>query len=325
MNTNDDQLNLNTRRALRKYKQLLAAFPAPGGGGAHTYIPKIGCLAFLAGLSEAQAIADIRKYMPLGTRYVPDNEIIIGVEQAYSYMVNRPTTSRAAKPAPKVAADALDKLLKAGNGATTEDIIARSPITLDWHPNESFRHHLDKLYTKDDLIFVGDDRVSGILGDSIRPRDEWIKELDKLRFCPWPKYIPNPLTGKSALRKSLNGTTMRGDACVASHRLVVVEHDHLSFADQLAFWMAVPLPVAALVFSGAKSIHGLVQVDCADTAEWKSEIEESLFPQFLTPLGCDPACKNASRLSRAPGHIRNDTGLCQRLIYLAPGGRAVSA
>lgn len=98
----------------------------------------------------------------------------------------------------------------------------------------------------------------------------------------------------------------------------------LSLADQLSFWFAVPLPVAAIVFSGSKSLHGLVQVDCANAAEWKAEVENSLFAQYLTPMGFDPSCRNASRLSRAPGHRRKDTGLCQHLLYLAPGGKAVS-
>jgi hypothetical protein len=38
----------------------------------------------------------------------------------------------------------------------------------------------------------------------------------------------------------------------------------------------------------------------------------------LCPLGCDPACRNESRLSRLPGHFRREKNAWQRLLYLNP-------
>ena len=65
------------------------------------------------------------------------------------------------------------------------------------------------------------------------------------------------------------------------------------------------------------------RVDCADAVEWEEGVENHLFPGYLKPLGMDPACKNESRLSRMPGHRRADTGQVQRVLYLAPMGKAV--
>ena len=88
-----------------------------------------------------------------------------------------------------------------------------------------------------------------------------------------------------------------------------------------------PLPVRALILSAGKSIHAWVDVDCADAAEWEREVNGVLFPKFLVPLGCDPSCRNRSRLSRMPGYTRpadsKSPGGMQRLIWLSPEGKAV--
>ncbi|MEI8258618.1 MAG: aldehyde dehydrogenase family protein [Deltaproteobacteria bacterium] len=81
-----------------------------------------------------------------------------------------------------------------------------------------------------------------------------------------------------------------------------------------------------LVVTGGKSIRGLVRVlgiycvtDCARV------VESQLFGAVLEPLGVDPACKNESRLSRLPGHFRKEKDAWQRVLYLAPEGKAVGA
>ena len=141
-----------------------------------------------------------------------------------------------------------------------------------------------------------------------------------------PKWIPNPLTGRTAPKRSGTGVTLRGDGCVGDYRFAVAESDTMSLEDQLAFWMGCPsLPVAMLTFSGSKSIHALLRVDCVDAAEWEARVAGLLFPGFLVPLGMDAACKNPARLTRLPGYWRNDTETVQRCLYLAPKGKAVSA
>jgi hypothetical protein len=134
------------------------------------------------------------------------------------------------------------------------------------------------------------------------------------------------LTGSAALKKTGEGETLRGDGNVASHRFAIAESDSLSLEEQCAFWMGCPsLPVAALIFSGSKSIHAWLRVDCADAADWDRRIAGELFPGFLVPLRMDASCKNQARLSRMPGFYRTDKNAVQRLIYLAPEGKAVSA
>jgi len=305
-----------------QYTRFLNRLPAPGGGGAHRAIYAAGCLGAEAGLDSEVVIKDIREHLPAGDRHVPDREIEDGVYAAYAYL--RDGARKPQPSGPKVAPSVLAELLRSGRGATVEDIAARSPVPIDWPPKEAFRNVLAVLYDPGDRIFIGDDQVPGVVGQTIRPRDAWIRALHALGGCPAPKWIPNPLSGRYAPKKSGDGDTLRGDGCVTSHRFVVVEHDQLPLPDQLAFWMASPLPVAALIFSGKKSMHGIVRVDCTSAEEWQTQIREKLFPQYLVPMGFDPACQNPSRLSRAPGHIRKDTGHVQACIYLAPQGKAVS-
>ena len=54
-------------------------------------------------------------------------------------------------------------------------------------------------------------------------------------------------------------------------------------------------------------------------------VEGRLFGQYLIPLGCDAACRNEARLSRMPGHFRTEKGRWQKILYLAPEGRAIHA
>jgi hypothetical protein len=59
--------------------------------------------------------------------------------------------------------------------------------------------------------------------------------------------------------------------------------------------------------------------------QWTETVENTVFARWLIPLGCDAACRNEARLSRLPGHYRADKGKWQRLLYLAPEGRAIHA
>jgi hypothetical protein len=309
-----------------RYYSYLHRLPVPGGGGAHQALYGAGRFGARAGLSEEEVIADLQAWLPAGTRNVPDKEIEQAVHQAYADDA-KPAGRRKRQPAPAVDRRLLERLIAAGRGTTEADIIARSPVPVrDWSPSEMACGVLDALYADEEFLFIGDDGWRGELSRTIRRKSEWIQTLKTMKGCPAPKLMLNPLSGQPAPKQSGNELTLRGDACIASHRYVVVEHDNLPLADQLAFWrMAPSLPIVALVLSGKKSVHAWIRVDCADAAEWEREIEQKLFPCYLVPLGFDPSCKNESRLTRMPGHMRRETGLLQRCIYLAPEGKAVAA
>ena len=66
------------------------------------------------------------------------------------------------------------------------------------------------------------------------------------------------------------------------------------------------LPVAAVVYSGAKSIHAIVKVDASDNKEYRERVSYLYKICDKNGLEVDSQNKNPSRLSRMPGCIRGD-------------------
>ncbi len=190
-----------------------------------------------------------------------------------------------------------------------------SPYRLDREPGEfDLTSLLEMLYDPDECVFIGKVRADAqTQKQSIRTVREHLCKPAPAEF-----FRPNPLTGTAVIR---NGKpSYVSDQCVAHFRYAVVEFDGESLQRQYAFYMAMlerKFPIAALTFSGNKSIHCLLSVNCADAEEWKTKVEEQLFRNYLEPLGCDGACKNEGRCSRTPGALRAN-GARQRLLYLNP-------
>ena len=322
-------------RAEFNYEALIKHFPAPGGEGAHQAFFKAGALGYRARLSEEKIVADIKAALPHGRRSVSDDEIESGVSAGFTDAMSQSLGGVKAKDKKvaksRIPADAFKRLADLGKGATEADIMARSPVPLDFPETEAGWRALELLYKPDDWLYIGRPRDPGLLGRTVRPVSEWVKALKEgdPYALTLPHIIINPLTGQPAPTKAdAARVTMRGDNNVLRFDHFVVEMDNTPFEEQLAFWSAVPkLPVRALIVSGNKSIHAWVAADCADRQEWEREIEEKLFPCYLVPLGADPSCRNESRLSRLPGHVRQPgdkrEGNIQKLIYLAPEGKAV--
>lgn len=322
-------------RAEFEYDALIKHFPAPGGEGAHQAFFKAGALGYRARLTEEKIVADVKAALPQGRRSVSDDEIETGVSAGFADAMGhslggaKEKSQKAAKS--RIPADAFKRLAALGKGATEADIMARSPVPLDFPETEAGWRALELLYKPDDWIYMGKREHPGAIGRTVRSVTDWVKALKagETFAHSLPHIIINPLTGQPAPTKAdAARVTMRGDNNVLRFDHMVVEMDHTPLDEQLAFWMAVPkLQVRALINSGNKSIHAWVAVDCADREEWEREIEEKLFPCYLVPLGADPSCRNESRLSRVPGHIRQpgdkNPGALQKLIYLAPEGKAV--
>jgi hypothetical protein len=221
--------------------------------------------------------------------------------------------------------DALQQIIQRGQGATLESLIGASPVYPIWPLAEESWRTLGFLYRPDDLLFIGDDGWNGTLGETIRPAGEWIEVFKREGGCRFPKLMANPLTGKAGPKKDKSGLSYRADSCIAAFRYMVCEFDAIPIEQQIAFWCAVPhLPIAAITHSGKKSLHALIRVDAANAREWDDQVERGLFGKYLAPLGLDASCKNESRLTRMFGHTRADTGLFQKVLYLAPEGKAVA-
>lgn len=200
------------------------------------------------------------------------------------------------------------------------DLCEASPVEITWPQKRDAIEVLRRLYDPDDRLFIGARHDAGD-GQVLTVR-EWLRGFERGQAIP-EHIIPNPLTGKQGQTKS-GKLSHRADSCVQEFRFAVVEFDEMSLEQQIQFWAGVPLPIVALVDSGGKSIHGWIRIDAADAEEWTRRVEDKLFA-LLTAVGADSACKNEGRLSRMPGHFREETGRWQRVLYLNPAGGPIVA
>ena len=76
----------------------------------------------------------------------------------------------------------------------------------------------------------------------------------------WIRF--NPLDGKDCKNEN-----------VTDFRYALVESDDMELDKQNALIRELELPVAALVFSGKKSLHAIVRIEAADVREYKKRVE----------------------------------------------------
>ena len=164
------------------------------------------------------------------------------------------------------------------------------------------------LFHGEDLVNVCPEHGAGIT----KSRNEWMADV-RDHGAPSGSigcmFRPNPVSGTPTGEKG--GWT---DKDITAHRFAVVESDLLPLDLQLSVIARLPLPVAAIIFSGGKSYHALIRVDAADAVEYRRDVGRML--ALLRPLGFDQSTGNPSRMSRLPGATRGEE--LQRLIYLNP-------
>lgn len=309
------------------YIDALNRIPAPGAG-CHPALLGVANLGILAGMPAENLFQDIRQAIPVGRRRITDKEITDAVRKAMSdHHTDGPFIPRH-RPAPIVSdgQKALRRIIESATISDETDLWEASPLRLWEEPKYDPLLLLDVLFDPTDLVWIGDRHEPGILGKTIRTAEAWIDHFRNGGVTA-PHIILNSLSGEPAPVKSGDKETLRGDACVKDFRYCLVEFDSLSHEEQICFWSAVKLPVAALIDSGGKSIHAWLDVQKlarVDTPEqWATEIKGRLYDRILAPLGVDSACSNPSRLSRLPGHLRSEKKSYQRLLWLSPEGQTI--
>jgi len=323
----------------------------PPGGGCHAALLGAANYGILAGLSEADIFAELRRAVKPGSRTVTDREIWEAIAKAKSdtgHRISRPDF-QALTPNERNAAEVVrnaaailaedkaralalrEKLIAAGGGE-------QSPFDADiWeasspHPGSGYEQYtapaadmllfLREVYQPDDYLYVGDgyEKPGRIQADHVKTVSEWIAffqaALNKGHNLFMPFFCVNPLTGQPDEKGSF-----RKDCQVKSFKYCVLESDVLPLEQQIPLIRGLGLPVISLVFSGSKSIHALLDVtqhagrQITSKADWDRTIKDELFTQ-LAPLGFDPATKNPSRLTRLPGVYRPEKDRWQMLLFV---------
>lgn len=133
-----------------------------------------------------------------------------------------------------------------------------------------------------------------------------IGDYNKSAGC-WIRF--NPLDGRGAKNEN-----------VTQYRYALVECDSIDIAEQERLYRQLELPIAAMVYSGKKSIHAIVRIDAGDADAYKERVLRLY--DFLASQGLevDRQNKNPSRLSRLPGVMRG--GQEQKLLAVNIGRKS---
>ncbi|WP_440896260.1 AAA family ATPase [Amphibacillus sp. Q70] len=122
--------------------------------------------------------------------------------------------------------------------------------------------------------------IGAVLGDYNSEAGAWI------RF--------NPLDGKGVKNEN-----------VTDYKYALVESDSMDLEKQNAILRELELPIAALVYSGKKSIHAIVKVEATNYEEYRKRVNYLYDVCKKNGLDIDNQNRNPSRLSRMPGFERN--------------------
>lgn len=309
-------MNIGTIRSALRYSKNLADPVAPGAG-CHGWLLSTANLAKLAGIPQEQCFVALRQAIPAGVRRVFDKEITDAIKKAYDSAF-----TPSARPKPLIADGntARQKIIEAGRFSTSQELVAASPIPIPTEPDAQQRLFFETMFEWNNFVFCGD-RLEPGTTKAIQPACFWVEH-----GAAGPFVIVNPLSGCPKPKKDGSGETYRGDGCVQVYRHCLVEFDNVPLKDQASFWSGAKLPVKALVYSGGKSIHAWLDIsdqNIRTSEQWDLLIKAELYQKRLIPLGVDPACANAARLSRLPGVFRQEKKQWQRLLWLAERGQNV--
>lgn len=192
--------------------------------------------------------------------------------------------------------------------------LERSEIHIpeQWNPTEQIITYLETLFEPDENVgyvtesWEHDGKFLPSKGCYDRTAGQLIKELYQCKgdigsvlgdynseVGAWIRF--NPLDGKGVKNEN-----------VTEFRYALVESDTMDISAQKAIITELELPVAALVYSGKKSLHAIVKIDASTYEEYKKRVDYLYNVCNKNGLKLDIQNRNPSRLSRMPGVMRND-------------------
>ena len=317
--------------AASKYADALAGL-ASSVGGRNAQLVRVALLGLLAGESAARIEQDLFEHG--GEPRLSRAEVARAVRHAEGRVgtaaparmspaeFQRPPVPRAEEPNEREKGF-VARMMAAGEGATSRTLLAESPVAVPMDPRGQAAEFVRCVFPDwREMFFAGHKTTPRTFSALYYPTGFLVRHIDKGEALP-PRISANPHTGRK-------GRTTEGKpsfACldtVAAYRNAVVEFDGLPLPRQVAFWTGAirlnTLPVRSLVWSGGKSIHGLVRLAAADAAQWASRWRHLL--RLLCSADdptqrADASCRDASRMTRLPGAVNSRTGKFQALLWLA--------
>ena len=183
----------------------------------------------------------------------------------------------------------------------------------DWQPQREIIRYLETLFGEDENVgyvmqsYEKDGRfVPANKGAYDRTAGQLIEHLRKCNGdigAVLGDY--NPQCGAWIRFNPLDGRGIKNEN-VSDFRYALVESDNVEIEQQNAIIRELELPVAALVYSGKKSLHAIVRIDAENYEEYRRRVD--FLYQICQKNGLQPDTqnRNPSRLSRMPGVQRGE-------------------
>lgn len=200
--------------------------------------------------------------------------------------------------------------LKVIDSAWLEERDVEEPSDEQWNPVQDLVTYLQTLFQSTENVgyvtevYENEDRLSPKKGHWDRTAGQLIEELRKYNDVGAVFGDCNPKAGAWIRFNPLDGQDVK-NSNVTDFRYALVESDAVSLGKQHAIMRELELPIACMVYSGGKSVHGIVKIEAPDYPEYKRRVEYLYKVCDKNGLKVDTQNKNPSRLSRMPGVIRN--------------------
>lgn len=309
--------------AIERARRYVAKCPpaVSGQGGHNTAFRVAAALRTKFELSEAETLSLMVEYNRTCSPPWTERELIHKVKTATQAGHHEPHSLAARAPVFESPTDEASTYLK-GFRCDEADLWHASPVELGDDPRRDGATLVEALYEPGEQInyvtgFAIEHDKFGV--DKARPRGSGATMERNVLAAHWYKrgsdtdypggwMRMNPVDGKGI-----------ADANVTAFRFALLESDELPLDLQMALFARLSLPIAAILRSGARSIHAWVKVDAPNAEEYGRKVSR-LF-DLLARFGIDRKNSNPSRLSRLPGARRimgaQGDGI-QKLLYLNP-------
>jgi hypothetical protein len=272
----------------------------PSGDGAHSWLFHAACCAVEAGMTDEQAVEEIEALMTRSSN--PSSEIQDALRSARGERTSRSILW------PQVNEEQIEAIVQDGMGVL--DFWQTSPFEMRAGENRA-EDAIDILFPSNPWLCIGQSaRVF-----RTRRREQWRGKLSKYALI-----VPSPMTNETGLtktgRKSCHSLDNTGP-----RRFLIIEADRGDLDQQAAVigHLGSYAPLAAVVFSGSRSLHGWFVC--------KGASEEKLlrFMRYAVSLGADKRMWLRSQFCRMPDGRRSDgktsTALSSCGLHGVPAGR----
>jgi hypothetical protein len=291
----------------------------------------------IAGLDKSQIIKDIRQHW--GTGRQPTDRELNRAHKTAAIEAGKPYDSTAipSRTKPKRAPEVQDEITRkvfdklAGEPLTSNELAALSPIDVGRPGDGQRQRHnaelfLTTLFKPEEHVFCGPQDGPS---KNVLPLEAWVEKLHS--GDTQPQFIVNPLTGQWGDKVTESGKTKRGKNCIADLRFTLFEIDKIGGEKvplelQARFlWRRITegWPIRAIIYSGSKSLHAIVQVNESDLESWEENVKIGLFEAW-GDMGADTSTWGPERQARLPGHKEKGRRM-QSLLWLCPEGWTYSA